>query len=148
MISKIPCTSAQAPMNSTSRIAVMPGQAKVTIPAAIPSRPTSTSHQFGAGWRRRESGDQRNHAIDEREGAIQQHQCDQGQSWPDERQDAENDGGNPAQEQQPPALGQCVSIGRPGNGAVISRVVRMTSSLRVFADAIDRSHPFDFGPRT
>ena len=49
MISKTPCTSAQAPMNMMSTIAVIPGQKKVTRPAAMPSRPTTTSHQVGTG---------------------------------------------------------------------------------------------------
>ena len=39
----------QAPMNNTSRTAVMPGHRKVTAPAAILKRPTTTSHQVGTG---------------------------------------------------------------------------------------------------
>src|SRR5215472_13806743 len=90
MISKIPCTSAQAPMNSTNRIAVMPGHAKVTMPAAMPSRPTTTSHHVETGLALPvKAANQRDHAVDQRECAIEQHQRHQGQSRPDEREQAE-----------------------------------------------------------
>jgi len=46
--------------------------------------------------------------VDQRERAVEQHQRDQGQARPDEREDTEQNGGDPAQQQQPPALGKGV----------------------------------------
>src|SRR5215813_5797807 len=64
MISKMPCTSAQAPMNSTSRNAQ---EANHDQP---PGR-----DRLGATSK---SSDERKHAVDEREGTVQEnqrHQC-------------------------------------------------------------------------
>jgi hypothetical protein len=48
-ICRSPVAIAQPAMNSSSTSAVMPGQAKVRIPTAMPKSPTSASHQRGAG---------------------------------------------------------------------------------------------------
>ena len=50
-------------------------------------------------------------AVDQRKGAVEQHQRHQGQSRPGKGEHAEHDGGNAAQQQEPPALGKGVQHG-------------------------------------
>src|SRR6266540_1120555 len=51
---------------------------------------------------------ERQHAVNEREGAVEEHQREQRYSGPDEGKHPEQDGADAAQEQQPPVLGEGV----------------------------------------
>ena len=53
-------------------------------------------------------GDERKHAVDQRKGSVKQDQGHQGQSGPGECENAEDDGGDPPQQQDPPGLGKRV----------------------------------------
>src|SRR5215470_17904265 len=107
-ICRSPVAIAQPAMNSSSTSAVMPGQAKVRIPTAMPN---SHDEREPPAWRRGAAHDrlrERQHAVSEREGAVEQHQREQRYSRPDEGEDPEQDGADAAQEQQPPMFGEGV----------------------------------------
>jgi hypothetical protein len=66
---------AKAPMN---RIAAMPGHRKVTAPAAMPKRLTTTSHQVGTGLAPPVRADERKHTVDKGECTVKKNQRHQG----------------------------------------------------------------------
>src|SRR4029450_8175191 len=75
------------------------GNAQESHEREPPARRRSTAHD---GLRERQ------HAVSEREGAVEKYQREQRYSRPDEGEHPEQDGADAAQEQQPPILGKGV----------------------------------------
>ena len=79
-----------------------------------------TSHQVNSGLAPPEKGrNQRDHPVDQREGAVKQHQGHEGKSGPGKGEHPEHDGGDAAEQQQPPPLASACGIGR---GVSVRRV--------------------------
>ena len=91
-------------MKISSTSAVTPGMKKVTRPAAMPAMPTSASHQREPTLPPMIACAKREHAIDQRECAVEQDQRQQRDARPDEGENAEDNRRDPAQQDQPPVL--------------------------------------------
>src|SRR5262249_9147635 len=63
-----------------------------------------------------ERSGKRENAVDQGEGAVKNHERKQRQPRPDEGENAEGDGGDPAQQQEPPVLGELVQQRSMGHG--------------------------------
>lgn len=86
----------------------MPGQRNVTTPADAEEADYDEPPGRNCLGAARERGDERKHAVDQRKGSVKQDQGHQGQSGPGECENAEDDGGDPPQQQDPPGLGKRV----------------------------------------